>query len=154
MYKFTEEDYRWMWEAIGEAKKAYAIEEVPIGAIVVKDGEVIGRGFNLRERDHDPTAHAEVIAIRDASKRLGGWRLIGCDLYVTIEPCPMCSGAILNSRIERVFYGGKDPKAGCAGSLMNLLIDERFNHQTEVFSGLLEDECGDLMRTFFRRLRK
>ncbi|AZR74346.1 tRNA-specific adenosine deaminase [Anoxybacter fermentans] len=149
-----EEDYRFMQEAIEEAKKAYAIEEVPIGAVVVKDGEVIGRGYNLRERDHDPTAHAEIIAIRDAACWLGGWRLTGCTLYVTIEPCPMCAGAILNARIDRVVYGAKDPKAGCAGSLMNILTDGRFNHQAEVISGLLAEECAELMRSFFKRLRK
>ncbi len=136
-----------------EAKKAWAIGEVPIGAVVVKDGEVVGRGFNLRERDHDPTAHAEIMAIKDASEQLGGWRLSGCALYVTIEPCPMCAGAILNARIDRLFYGARDPKAGCAGSLMNLLTDGRFNHQTEVFSGLMEIECAELMRSFFRELR-
>lgn len=151
---FTDEDYRLMQEAIAEALKAAELAEVPIGAVVVKDGEVIGRGYNLRESAHDPTAHAEILAIQDASKRLGGWRLTGCDLYVTIEPCPMCAGAILNARIDRVLYGAKDPKAGCAGSLMDLLQDGRFNHVTEVLPGLMEAECAELMRNFFRKLRK
>lgn len=151
--EFGREEYVFMREALLEAKKAYALEEVPIGAVVVKDGQVIGRGFNSRERDYDPTAHAEIIAIKAASQLLGGWRLSGCDLYVTIEPCPMCAGAILNARIKRVFFGAKDPKAGSAGSLLNILTDQRFNHQAEVYSGLMEDVCAELMKSFFRRLR-
>lgn len=151
---YTKEDYLHMEEAIKEARKAYTLDEVPIGAVIVKDGEIVGRGYNLRESKNDPTLHAEIVAIKNASQHLGGWRLMGCSLYVTIEPCPMCAGAILNARIERVYYGAKDPKAGCAGSLLDLLSDERFNHQAEVFPGLLEEECAELMRSFFRRLRK
>lgn len=147
-------DERWMREALEEAKKAEAIGEVPIGAVIVRDGEIVGRGYNRRETDRDPTAHAEMIAIRKAAERLGGWRLIGCSLYVTLEPCPMCAGAILQSRIERVIYGASDPKGGCAGTLMNLLTDERFNHRAEVVSGVLAEESGAILTGFFRKLRQ
>lgn len=143
-----------MREALEEAKKAEAIGEVPIGAVIVRDGEIVGRGYNRRETDRDPTAHAEMIAIRKAAERLGGWRLIGCSLYVTLEPCPMCAGAILQSRIERVIYGASDPKGGCAGTLMNLLTDERFNHRAEVVSGVLAEESGAILTGFFRKLRQ
>jgi tRNA(adenine34) deaminase len=149
---YTHED--WMKIAIEEAQKAGAIGEVPIGAIVVKDGEIIGRGFNLRETDHDPTAHAEMIAIRQASQQINAWRLSGCTLYVTLEPCPMCAGAIVQSRVDVVVFGATDPKAGCAGTLFNLLEEPRFNHQPIVLAGILEQECGDLLRTFFRELRQ
>jgi tRNA(adenine34) deaminase len=148
------EHERWMDEALQEAKKAEAIGEVPIGAVIVKDGEVIGRGYNLRETQHDPTAHAEMIAIRQAAERVGGWRLNDCDLYVTLEPCPMCAGAILQARIRRVIYGTEDPKAGCAGTLMNILTDGRFNHQTEVISGIRKEACGAILTEFFRALRR
>ncbi|MGC5326742.1 tRNA adenosine(34) deaminase TadA [Brevibacillus sp. SYSU BS000544] len=144
----------YMREAIEEANKAWALREVPIGAVIVKDGVIVGRGHNLRETRKDPTLHAEMIAIREASERLGGWRLIGCTLYVTLEPCPMCAGAIVQSRIEQVVYGAPDPKAGCAGTLMNLLDEQRFNHQVPVLPGVLEEECGNLLRDFFRSLRK
>lgn len=144
----------YMRAAIEEAKKAAAIGEVPIGAVIVRDGEIVGRGYNLRETRKDPTLHAEMIAIRDASAKLGGWRLIGCTLYVTLEPCPMCAGAIVQSRIEQVVYGAVDPKAGCAGTLMNLLEEPRFNHQVPVVEGVLADECGQLLKDFFRGLRK
>ncbi|WP_199623652.1 tRNA adenosine(34) deaminase TadA [Paenibacillus alkalitolerans] len=144
----------WMREAIAEARRAEAINEVPIGAVVVKDGEIIGRGHNVRESTADPTAHAEMIAIKEASKRLNAWRLTDCDLYVTLEPCPMCAGAILQSRIRRVIYATPDPKAGCAGTLMNLLQDPRFNHRTEVVAGVLQEECSSMLSDFFRKLRK
>lgn len=147
------EDERWMQEAIAEAKKAEAIAEVPIGAVVVYEGEIIGRGHNLRETGLDPTAHAEMIAIRQASEARRAWRLSGCTLYVTLEPCPMCAGAIINSRIDRVVFGASDPKAGCCGTLMNLPQDERFNHRAEVVSGVLREPCAELLSTFFRRLR-
>jgi tRNA(adenine34) deaminase len=143
----------WMETALQEAKKAYELDEVPIGAVIVKDGTIIGRGYNLRETRKDPTLHAEMIAIRQASEHLGGWRLTGCDLYVTIEPCPMCAGAILQARIQRLIYGARDPKAGCAGSLYNLLNDERFNHSTEIIEGVMVDECADLMKEFFKAKR-
>jgi tRNA(adenine34) deaminase len=142
-----------MKEALEEAKKAYELDEVPIGAVVVKDGKIIGRGHNLRERKQDPTLHAEIIAIRQAAAELGSWRLTDCELYVTIEPCPMCAGAILQSRIPRVIYGARDPKAGCAGSLYNLLEDSRFNHRAEVVEGVLEEECAEIIRGYFRQKR-
>lgn len=144
----------WMNLAIYEALKAGAIGEVPIGAIVVKDDVIIGRGYNLRETGLDPTAHAEMIAIRQASQHLGAWRLSGCTLYVTLEPCPMCAGAIVQGRVDHVVYGASDPKAGCAGTLFNLLEEPRFNHQPTVLAGILEQECGDLLRDFFRSLRQ
>lgn len=144
----------YMKYAIEEAKKAEELGEVPIGAVIVYQGEIVGRGFNLRERDQDPTAHAEMIAIKEASERLGSWRLLDCDLYVTLEPCPMCAGAIIQSRVSRVIYGTLDPKAGCAGSLMNLLQDSRFNHQTEVEVGVLQEECSELLSHFFRQIRE
>lgn len=148
-----QEDREWMAEAIAEARKAEAIGEVPIGAVIVRGGEVIGRGHNLRETHHDPTAHAEMVAIRDACERIGAWRLLDCTLYVTLEPCPMCAGAIVQSRVKRVVYGTSDPKAGCAGTLMNLLQEPRFNHETELTSDILQAECAMLLTQFFRRLR-
>lgn len=147
------EDEKWMLEAIVEAKKALELEEVPIGAIIVKDGEVIGRGYNVRETDYDATGHAEIQAIQDANQHLKAWRLEGATMYVTLEPCPMCAGALINSRIDRVVFGASDPKAGCAGTLMNLLEDPRFNHQVEVVSGVLEEETAQLLKDFFRSLR-
>lgn len=143
-----------MKEALREAEKAEQLGEVPIGAVLVRNGEIIARGFNLRETNQDPLAHAEIIAIQDAAKRLRSWRLVDCTLYVTLEPCPMCAGAIIQSRIPLVVYGTADPKAGCAGTLMNLLNDERFNHQTEIVSGVLEEECSEILKQFFRRLRE
>lgn len=143
----------WMEEAIREARKAEALKEVPIGAVIVKDGHIIGRGHNLRETTLDPTAHAEMIAIREASAALGAWRLLDCTLYVTLEPCPMCAGAIVQSRIKTVVYGTPDPKAGCAGTLMNLLQENRFNHRTELVENVLQEQCSGLLTDFFRRLR-
>lgn len=149
-----EQDIYFMQLAIEEAKKAEMIEEVPIGAVVVLDGEVISRAYNLRECEQRSIAHAELLAIDEACKKLGTWRLEGATLYVTLEPCPMCAGAIVLSRVKRVVYGASDPKGGCAGTLMNLLTDERFNHQAEVEAGVLEEECGALLTNFFRALRK
>lgn len=148
------EDQAWMTEAIAEARKAEQIGEVPIGAVIVRNNEIIGRGYNLRETNLDPTAHAEMVAIRDATERIGAWRLLDCTLYVTLEPCPMCAGAIVQSRVKRVVYGTTDPKAGCAGTLMNLLQEPRFNHETELTSGILQEECASLLTQFFRRLRE
>jgi tRNA(adenine34) deaminase len=142
-----------MKAAIEEAHKAEALLEVPIGAVVVQHGQIIGRGYNLRETSLDPTAHAEMIAIRQASEHLQAWRLLDCQLYVTLEPCPMCAGAIVQARIPQVIFGTADPKAGCAGTLMNLLQEERFNHRVEVISNVLQEECAALLTTFFRRLR-
>jgi len=149
----SEDDVRFMREAIEEARKAASLREVPIGAVIVRNGEIIGRGHNLRESMRDPTAHAEILAIRQASERLNAWRLLDCTLYVTLEPCPMCAGAILQSRIARVVYGTDDPKAGCAGTLMNLLQDKRFNHRAEVTSDVLRSECSEMLTGFFRALR-
>lgn len=148
-----EEHEQWMQEAISEALKAETIHEVPIGAVIVHEGRIIGRGHNLRETSMDPTAHAEMIAIRKASEYLRAWRLLNCTLYVTLEPCPMCAGAIVQSRIPRVVYGTIDPKAGCAGTLMNLLQEDRFNHRVEVINGILREECSSLLTSFFRKLR-
>lgn len=152
-FEFDTHEY-WMREAIAEARKAQAIREVPIGAVIVRDGAIVGRGHNLRETTLDPTAHAEMIAIRQASEALGAWRLLDCRLYVTLEPCPMCAGAIVQSRVPQVVYGTADPKAGCAGTLMNLLQEERFNHRTDVIAGVLQEECAALLSDFFRGLRR
>lgn len=144
----------WMQEAIYAAKEAELIDEVPIGAIIVHNGQIIGKGYNTRETSLDPTAHAEMIAIRQASMTLGAWRLLDCTLYVTLEPCPMCAGAIVQARLPKVVFGTADPKAGCAGTLMNLLQEQRFNHQVEVVEGVLQTECSELLSSFFRKLRK
>ncbi|WP_072337218.1 MULTISPECIES: tRNA adenosine(34) deaminase TadA [unclassified Paenibacillus] len=143
-----------MHAALEEARKAEAIREVPIGAVIVRGGEIIGRGYNVRETAKDPLGHAELLAIREASRHLDAWRLLDCTLYVTLEPCPMCAGAIVQSRIPLVVYGTADPKAGCAGTLMNLLQEERFNHRVELLSGVLQEECAQLLTQFFRKLRK
>ncbi|MBS4221135.1 tRNA adenosine(34) deaminase TadA [Bacillus sp. FJAT-49711] len=147
-------DEQYMRAAILEAEKARDCNEVPIGAVIVLDGEIIAAAHNLRETEQNATAHAEILAIEEACKKLGTWRLENADLYVTLEPCPMCSGAIILSRIKKVVYGAADPKAGCAGTLMNLLRDERFNHQSAVVEGVLKEECGKLLSDFFRELRE
>ncbi|TCN17258.1 tRNA adenosine(34) deaminase TadA [Mesobacillus foraminis] len=146
-------DEVFMKMAIDQAKKAGEAGEVPIGAVIVLNGEVISEAYNLRETKQSSIAHAEVLAIDEACRKLGTWRLEGAELYVTLEPCPMCAGAIMLSRVERVIYGAADPKGGCAGTFMNLLQDERFNHQSEVVSGVLEEACGSLLTEFFRELR-
>lgn len=148
------EDKVYMKKAIEEAKKAEAIGEVPIGAVIVQNGAIISSGYNERETKQRPTAHAELIAIEKASEALGTWRLNECTLYVTLEPCPMCSGAIVQSRVGRVVFGASDPKGGCCGTLMNLVQDERFNHCAELTSGVYEKECGELLSHFFRMIRK
>ncbi|RIW27401.1 nucleoside deaminase [Bacillus salacetis] len=140
--------------ALEEAKKAEEKMEVPIGAVIVMDGEVIASGHNLRETTQNAVTHAELLAIEKACEKAGTWRLENAELYVTLEPCPMCSGAILLSRVKTVVFGAPDPKAGCAGTLMNLLEDERFNHQCEVIPGVLQEECGGLLTSFFRGLRE
>ncbi|MGX9931719.1 tRNA adenosine(34) deaminase TadA [Virgibacillus salarius] len=147
-------DEKMMELAIDEATKAARQNEVPIGAVIVYQGEVIARGYNQRETSQSTLSHAELIAIEQANDVIGSWRLENCTLYVTLEPCPMCAGAIVQSRIKRVVYGAKDPKAGCAGTLMNLLADKRFNHQVDITKGVLETDCGDLLRNFFKDLRK
>ena len=143
-----------MREALKEAQKAYDQEEVPIGAVVVLNGEIIGRGHNLREKEQDATLHAEIKAIRQANQHLGSWRLEDCELFVTLEPCPMCSGAMILARMKKVIFGAFDPKAGTAGTFMNLLQDSRFNHQVEVEQGVLEEECQEILRSFFKGLRE
>ena len=143
-----------MREALKEAQKAYDQEEMPIGAVVVLNGEIIGRGHNLREKEQDATLHAEIKAIRQANQHLGSWRLEDCELFVTLEPCPMCSGAMILARMKRVVFGAFDPKAGTAGTFMNLLQDSRFNHQVEVEQGVLEEECQEILRSFFKGLRE
>ncbi|MBP3039981.1 tRNA adenosine(34) deaminase TadA [Bacillaceae bacterium Marseille-Q3522] len=143
-----------MMEALKEAKKAESIGEVPIGAVIVFQNEIIARAHNLRETKQIATAHAERIAIEQACRQLGTWRLEDATLYVTLEPCAMCAGAAVLSRIKKVVYGARDPKGGCAGTLMNLLQEERFNHQCEVASGILEPECSRLLSDFFRALRE
>lgn len=147
-------DEKYMKEAIRQAKKAYAIGEVPIGCVIVYEDKIIGRGYNRRTTDKNTLAHAELIAIRKASKKMGDWRLEGCTMYVTLEPCQMCSGAIVQSRMSRVVVGCMNPKAGCAGSILNLLQMEEFNHQAELETGVLGDACSQMMKTFFKELRE
>lgn len=143
-----------MQAAIDQAKKAQAIDEVPIGAVAVYQGQVIGWGYNLREQSQDATDHAEMQAIRQANRYLNNWRLKDVDLYVTLEPCSMCSGAIVLSRIRCLYFGASDPKAGTCGSLMNLVQDPRLNHQVDLVSGLRGEECSQLLKSFFKDLRK
>ncbi len=148
-----EQDHYYMRLAIEEAEQAAAKGEVPIGAVIVHQGEVIARAHNLRETTQNAVTHAELLVIQEACQKLGNWRLEDTILYVTLEPCPMCAGAILQSRIPRVVYGARDAKAGCVDSLYRLLNDERFNHQCEVTENVLADECGGLLTQFFRTLR-
>ncbi|WP_186576834.1 tRNA adenosine(34) deaminase TadA [Aquibacillus kalidii] len=147
-------DEIYMKLAIEEAKKAELIGEVPIGAVLVHEEKVIAKAFNLRESIQTTASHAELLAIDKANQYVGSWRLEDCILYVTLEPCPMCAGAILQARIPRVVFGAFDPKAGCVGSLMNLLEDSRFNHTAQVTGGILEQECGQLLSAFFKKLRE
>ena len=146
-------DEKFMKQAIKQAKKAYAIGEVPIGCVIVHDGKVIGRGYNRRTIDKNTLAHAEIQAIRKACKKMNDWRLEECTMYVTLEPCQMCSGAIVQSRMTKVVIGCMNPKAGCAGSILNLLQMEEFNHQVELEIGVLEEECSQMMKSFFKELR-
>lgn len=143
-----------MRQALAEAQKAYELGEVPVGAVVVLKGVIIGRGHNLRETLVDSTAHAEILALREAARRLGDWRLNEAVLYSTIEPCPMCAGAIVQFRVGTLVYGARDPKAGAVDSLVDLVRDPRFNHRVEVISGVLAEECAEIMRRFFRELRQ
>lgn len=145
---------KYMQAAIKEARQAEILGEVPIGAVIVHDGQIIGRGHNMREKFQDVTYHAEMLAIMEACTTLGSWRLEDCDLYVTLEPCIMCSGAIINARIKNVYYGAKDPKAGAVDSLYHLLSDQRLNHQVNVESGLRGAECSRMLKDFFRAIRK
>jgi tRNA(adenine34) deaminase len=146
-------DILFMREALAEAAAAASLGEVPIGAVVVREERVIARGQNRRERDRDPTAHAEILALREAARHLGGWRLPGCTLYVTLEPCAMCAGALVQARVMRLVFGAPDPKAGAVGSVVDLLRDARATHTVEVAGGVCEAECGDLLRRFFAVLR-
>ncbi len=146
-------DERYMKEAIRQAKKAYALEEVPIGCVIVYEDRIIARGYNRRNTDKNTLSHAELNAIRKASKKLGDWRLEDCTLYVTLEPCQMCAGAIVQARVSRVVIGSMNPKAGCAGSVLNLLEMDEFNHQVEVERGVLEEECSTMLSGFFKELR-
>ena len=148
------EDEKFMKEAIKQAKKAYAIDEVPIGCVIVQNGHIIARGYNRRNTDKNTLAHAELTAIKKASKKTGDWRLEDCDLYVTLEPCQMCAGAIVQSRMRRVIIGSMNSKAGCAGSILNLLQIPQFNHQVEMETGVLEEECSTMLSQFFRELRE
>jgi len=147
-------DEKYMKEAVRQAKKAYAIGEAPIGCVIVHEDKIIARGYNRRTIDKNTLAHAELAAIKKASRKLGDWRLEGCTMYVTLEPCQMCSGAIIQSRIDRVVIGCMNPKAGCAGSVLNLLQMPEFNHQAELATGVLEEECSQLMKSFFKELRE
>ncbi len=148
-----DDDY-FMSEALKEARKAFELDEVPIGAVIVHNNEIIARGYNRRNTDKNPLMHAEIIAINEAAKVIGDWRIEDCTIYVTVEPCPMCSGAIVQARIPNVVYGAPNPKAGCGGSVINLLQMEKLNHRCSVKSGVLEDECRAIMKEFFSRFRK
>lgn len=145
---------KWMKEAIKQAKKAAQKDEVPIGCVIVKDDQIIARAYNKREMKQCSTAHAEILAIEKACKKLGSWRLEDCDLYVTLEPCPMCSGAIIQSRIRNVIFGAYDPKGGCMGSNMNINDVRGFNHYPDIEGGILQDECSGLLKDFFKAKRK
>ena len=147
------DEEKFMKEAIRQAKKAYALREVPIGCVIVYEGKIIARGYNRRNTDKNTTSHAEINAIRKASKKLGDWRLEGCTLYVTLEPCQMCAGAIVQARIDKVVIGSMNPKAGCAGSVLNLLEMDGFNHKVEVERGVREEECSTMLSGFFKELR-
>lgn len=150
--KMTHEYY--MKQALLQAKKASAIGETPIGAVIVRDGKIISRGYNKRETKKNSLCHAEISSINKACKKLGGWRLPGCTLYVTLEPCCMCSGAIIQSRIENVYFGAYDYKSGCAGSVINMFEKGLFNHNVKISGGILEDECSAILSDFFKELRK
>lgn len=146
-------DEKFMRLALELAQQAALVGEVPVGAIIVKDGEIIGRGSNAPIAKHDPTAHAEILALRDAAHRIGNYRLVGCDLYVTLEPCLMCVGAMLHARISRVIFGASDPKTGAAGSVLNVFEEKRLNHHAELVGGVLAAECGALLSQFFTARR-
>ena len=150
--KMTEQE-KYMKQAIREARKAYALGEVPIGCVIVNEGKIIGRGYNRRNTDKSTLSHAEITAIKKASKKMGDWRLEGCTLYVTLEPCQMCAGAIVQARIDEVVMGSMNPKAGFSGSILNLLEMPEFNHQVKVTRGIMEEECSQMLTNFFKELR-
>ena len=145
---------KFMREALKEAKKAYDKLEVPVGCVIVKDGKIIARGHNVKETKKDTTKHAEMIAVQKASKKLDSWRLLDCEMYVTLEPCSMCAGAIINSRIKKIYIGTMDQKTGAVGSVLNLLEDYKFNHKVEIESGIMQKECEKILKDFFKELRK
>ena len=145
---------KFMKSALKEAQKAYNKLEVPVGCVIVKDGKILARAHNIKETKTDTTKHAEILAIQKASKKLKSWRLLDCDMYVTLEPCSMCAGAIINSRIRKVYYGAHDSKTGAIGSVFNLLEDYTFNHKVEYEEGVLEQECEEILKQFFKELRK
>ncbi|HWW03855.1 tRNA adenosine(34) deaminase TadA [Collimonas sp.] len=147
-------DAIYMQQAISQARNAWALGEVPVGALVVKDGQIIATGFNQPIGNHDPTAHAEIMALRAAATILGNYRLPGCEMYVTLEPCAMCAGAMMHARLTRVIYGASDPKTGACGSVLNLFEQEKLNHHTEVTAGVLAEECGTLLKEFFAERRQ
>jgi tRNA(adenine34) deaminase len=147
-------DETFMAEALAEARRAAEEGEIPIGAVLVAEGRIAGRGRNARERLRDPTAHAEILALQEASRSLGRWRLTGATMYATLEPCPMCAGALVNARVDRLVYAVRDPKAGAVDTLFDVVRDARLNHRIEVTSGVLADQCGALLREFFRERRK
>ncbi|MCQ2422034.1 MAG: tRNA adenosine(34) deaminase TadA [Lachnospiraceae bacterium] len=148
------DDVYFMKKALHQADRAAMLGEVPIGCVILYEGKIIGRGFNLRKNKHTTLAHAEITAIRQACKVIGDWRLEGCTMYVTLEPCQMCAGAIVQSRLDRVVIGTDNPKAGCAGSILNLLQMKEFNHQVEITRGILREECSEVLQSFFRDMRK
>lgn len=147
-------DEKFMREAIRQAKKAYALDEVPIGCVIVYEGKIIARGYNRRNTDKNTLSHAELIAIKKASRKLGDWRLEGCTMYITLEPCQMCAGAMVQARVTEAVIGSMNPKAGCAGSVLNILEMEGFNHQVNVRRGVMEEECSRMLSSFFRELRE
>lgn len=147
------QDEQFMREALSLAQQAAELGEVPVGAIVVKDGVIVGRGSNAPIGSHDPSAHAEILALRDAAKNIGNYRLVDCSLYVTLEPCAMCAGAIQHARIGQLVFGAKDPKTGACGSVVNLMAEDKLNHHTDVAAGVLENECGQLLSDFFKQRR-
>ncbi len=149
----TDLDIKYMKAALKQAKKAYAIDEVPIGCVIVHNGKIIGRGYNRRNTDKTTLGHAEITAIKKASKIIGDWRLEDCTIYITLEPCQMCAGAIVQARIPNVVIGSMNPKAGCAGSILNILEMPQFNHRCEVTRGVMEAECSDMLSAFFKELR-
>ena len=148
-----EEKEKYMKEALKEAKKAYKKLEIPVGAVIVKNGEIIARAYNVKEEKNDTTKHAEILAIQKASKKLKAWRLNDCEMYVTLEPCPMCAGALIQSRIKKVYIGALDEKTGACGSVLNLLEDYKFNHQVEIEKGICKEECVKILKDFFKELR-
>ncbi|WP_058486970.1 tRNA adenosine(34) deaminase TadA [Defluviitalea phaphyphila] len=147
------EDTYFMKEALKLAKKAFDLDEVPIGAVIVYNDEIIARGYNKRNTNKNPLAHAEIQAIEEAAKVLKDWRLEGCSMYVTLEPCPMCAGAIVQARMDKIVFGTRNPKAGCGGSILNIFQEKAFNHQVEIVEGILKEECSEILKTFFKNMR-